>query len=467
MRSLRYRREYQVFGMLGRRASQARKSQPDALARDSTGTHTPNARPRSTPFVPQGPAARGAVLGLLFVGMSFTSAEAQQELTRERDVVEREFVGYDRGRQAQRMLLDFVSPVYQAPVMTSHLLESLIVVDENASEKRKAAADDIATVGALTAKVELQGRLAEQSMKAQILRAQGIVTPGARSMDSMARNYAKAEELQARMAMLREELSFSTERTALARERKKEEVKARIESIKDLDVSPVIVSSGRPLNIVIDSFKRELLENRFDTLLDPDQKELIEGLTIQPEDLQHIRLKLDVNGHPVIFTAAQGSGSLHQVPVAMQHPDVLPIVKEIESKFTDLMAMSPQESLHSVLQELQEMLSQLEEASDKALGSAKDAAQKGEHAYAVWSMARDYRTQLKGIINRMELEGSTDVLRVSRGKFNPEIHGNDALAFTRFVVDNQCQIAPALPGGEGAYVRYHTLLLQLNAILEE
>ncbi len=41
-----------------RRASEAAQSQPDALARDSTGNHASNAMFRSTPFVPQGRATR-------------------------------------------------------------------------------------------------------------------------------------------------------------------------------------------------------------------------------------------------------------------------------------------------------------------------------------------------------------------------------------------------------------------------
>ncbi len=53
-----HRREYKVFGWFGRRVSEATKSQPDALARDSAGNHATNARFRSTPFVPQGRSTR-------------------------------------------------------------------------------------------------------------------------------------------------------------------------------------------------------------------------------------------------------------------------------------------------------------------------------------------------------------------------------------------------------------------------
>ncbi len=53
-----YPREYKVFGMFGRRVSEATQSQPVALARDSTGNHASNARSRNTPFTSQGRATR-------------------------------------------------------------------------------------------------------------------------------------------------------------------------------------------------------------------------------------------------------------------------------------------------------------------------------------------------------------------------------------------------------------------------
>ncbi len=51
-----HRHKFKVFAMFSRCASEATKSQPEALARDSTGNPTSNARSHSTPFVAQRPA---------------------------------------------------------------------------------------------------------------------------------------------------------------------------------------------------------------------------------------------------------------------------------------------------------------------------------------------------------------------------------------------------------------------------
>jgi hypothetical protein len=78
----------------------------------------------------------------------------------------------------------------------------------------------------------------------------------------------------------------------------------------------------------------------------------------------------------------------------------------------------------------------------------------------VWQTAKDYRDRLRGLLNRLELEGSSEIL-------NPAIDGNGILPFAKFIADSGCKIAPAALGDEASYVRFLQLLRLLEAILHQ
>ena len=58
----------------------------------------------------------------------------------------------------------------------------------------------------------------------------------------------------------------------------------------------------------------------------------------------------------------------------------------------------------------------------------------------------------------MELEGSSEILKFFRGKYDPAIDGNGILPVAKFIADSGCKIAPAAPGDEASYVRFLQLL---------
>jgi hypothetical protein len=380
---------------------------------------------------------------------------------------ENAMVGYDHGKHFQKKLLEFVSPVYKDALISSSLITGLMKPGEDASPAQQQAADRIALAGASSIAMELQARITEQTLRHQVMESQGMQIPGASAMRKAGGLSAKALEIQLGIEVLKAKQQAQSERYRLLQEARVERVRNRLEIIKTQPIQPVIAKSGRLQNFLLDTMKLTLLQYGYELSGDSKYGAEISGLKLPIDDFSRIQLQLDVEGVPIVFACTKGCGDIGKRPLAYNHPELLPIVENIESHFRAIAKAESDSEIYSELSKLSTTLQDLESASERVIGTARECAVKGQQQYRTWQMARDYRSRIRGLFNRLELEGNAKIIRFSEGKYDPAVYGTDIATFAKFVVDNGCKFAPGNIGDEAAYVRLQGLLMQLQAVLEE
>lgn len=400
-------------------------------------------------------------------GQVSTSAIATQQSNRadnatDKIAAENGLLGYDHQKQIQKKLLEFVSPVYKGPLIEASLIKDLSIIKQDSTALQREAADTIASSTASSAVLEQQARMMEQVVKNQVLESSGLRTPGSRSLGATLAMNLKASSLEARVQLLQAQLDTKREQIRIAAESKAVSAAAKIALVKSLDINPITSLSGAPQNTLLKSMKENVLRYDLNPSDHSEVSEKLKSITMTNEEFERIQLKLEVSGTPVSFSATKGLKDLGAVPLTMRHPRITPLLNRIQDRFDKWSAESPPDDLYAATQELSRWLDELEQVSDEVIGTARDAARQGSHQYSLWTLAKDYRTGLRGLLQRIELEGDTSILRVSRSRFDPSQHQNSTLEFARFIVLNGCKIEPGLPGGEGAYTLLHRQLLELN-----
>ncbi len=374
-------------------------------------------------------------------------------------------LGYDHRKQFQKKLLEFVAPVHKESLITPQLVQSLATVDKSSSATRKDASDQMSLTAAATMQLDQLSRITEQSIRLQILQQQGVQVGGGRSAIRAGGLIAKSAELKALTDLHREKVKELTARFEAERETRALRLENRISKVQDLPFDATKVISGNPQNVLINASKELLLKYGYTISKDPLIEKYINETQMPLEEIAKIRLRLDAEGKPLIFNANERPADLGKLPYAMQHPDIKPVARKLEARLEDLRSTTNHD-FYSTMQELNELLSQLEDVSIATLGNGRENAKKGTHAYRLWADARDYRHKIRGVINRMEAQGDAMGDWFRQPKFDPTVDGANILTFAKYVVDNGCQIAPGQAGSESAYMKLHMNLLRLQAILE-
>ncbi len=384
---------------------------------------------------------------------------------------ENAMVGYDHSNHFKKKLLDFVAPVYNQPTVQASLIANLSAMKKDANKEVSAAVDTatLANASLLTSTVqaEQQGRLMEHSLKLQMLEQQGIKVGGVQSSIRAGGLSGKMMELQLATELIKAKVKAKKEEMDAAYEMRQNALANRIRLIKSEEIRSVTAKSGNFHNVLISSMKSGLLSYGYTIGNDPRHKNELSSLTLPYDDFKKIRLQLDDEGEPVSFPATKGSSDLGKLPTVLNHPSLLPVVRDIEGQLDKLAEMESGADFYAATLKLSDALRTLEKACNDTIGTSRECAAKGVQSYRVWQSAKDYRDRLRGLLNRLELEGSSEILKFPRGKYDPTIHGDGILPFAKFIADNGCKIAPAAPGDEASYVRLLQLLRQLEAILNQ
>jgi len=382
---------------------------------------------------------------------------------------ENAMIGYDHSNHFKKKLLEFVSPVYNQPTVQASLIASLSALKKDSGKELSAAVDiaAIANASMLTSaiQVEQQGRLMEHSLKLQMLEAQNVKVGGVRSSIRAGGISGKMMELQLATELLKAQVKAKAEAMDASFQSRQIEVANRIRLIKSEEIRSVTAKSGKFQNVLISSMKPALLKYGYTVGNDPRYSKEFASLLLPYDDFKKIRLQLDDEGEPVSFPATKGSTDLGKLPTVMNKPTLLPIVRDIEGQLNKISEMEAGTDFYAATVKLSETLRSLEKACGESIGTSRECAAKGIQAYRVWQSSKDYRDRLRGLLNRLELEGSSEILKFPRGKYDPAIHGDGILPFAKFIADNGCKIAPAALGDEASYVRFLQLLRLLEAIL--
>lgn len=384
---------------------------------------------------------------------------------------ENAMVGYDHSNHFKKKLLDFVAPVYNQPTVQASLIANLSAMKKDSNKEISAAVDTATLANASmltsTVQVEQQGRLMEHSLKLQMLEQQGIQVGGVRSSIRAGGLSGKMLELQLATELIKAKVKAKKEEMDAAYEMRQNELANRLRLIKSEEIRSVTAKSGNFHNVLISSMKSALLSYGYTISNDPRYRNELAPLTLPYDDFKKIRLQLDDEGEAVSFPATKGSSDLGKLPTVLNHPTLLPVVRDIEGQLDKLAEMEAGADFYAATLKLSDTLRILEKACNETIGTSRECAAKGVQSYRIWQSAKDYRDRLRGLLNRLELEGSSEILKFPRGKYDPTIHGDGILPFAKFIADNGCKIAPAAPGDEASYVRLLQLLRQLEAILSQ
>lgn len=384
---------------------------------------------------------------------------------------ENAMVGYDHSNHFKKKLLDFVAPVYNQPTVQASLIANLSAMKKDADKELSKAVDTAAMANAslLTSTVQLeqQGRIMEHSLKLQMLEQQGIKVGGVQSSIRAGGLSGKILELQLATELIKAKVVAKAEAMDASYKMRQIELANRLRLIKSEEIRSVTAKSGHFHNVLISSMKSALLNYGYTIGNDPRYREEFMTLLLPFEDFKKIRLQLDDEGESVSFPATKGSSDLGKLPTILNHPTLLPVVRDIEGQLDKLAEMEAGTDFYAATIKLSNTLRALEKSCNETIGTSRECAAKGMQSYRVWQTAKDYRERLRGLLNRLELEGSSEILKFPRGKYDPSIHGDGILPFAKFIADNGCKIAPAAPGDEASYVRLLQLLRQLETILNQ
>jgi hypothetical protein len=385
----------------------------------------------------------------------------------EKLAAENGLVGYDHSKQVQKKLLEFVKPIYKEPLVSSQMIVGLSKIDdkEKVSEARQKAADRISLAATSMAELELNQRMSEQFTKLYVLRSQGGPGAGMRQLGAAIKSSANVMKNKAKIEELESDLELLKARAAIAFETQKAKAEIRLQGVKEREINPVVAALGNGLNVLLDAMSSTLGASALEGL-NPELVKLIDRQKIADYDLSKIQLRIDGEAGPLIFSAAEGSGSPGIPPARMQHPSLYPFVKEIESTFEELRSTSLSRPLIEVIDDLTRKLDELDAKTDEVLGSAHDNAKKGHVQHRSYQQTKEYRARLRALVNRMLLEGNTNTVRSPQGKFDPQQYGDRVVDFAIFAIENGCKFAPAKEGDGVVYARLQRALLELQQILD-
>lgn len=363
----------------------------------------------------------------------------------------------------QRRLLEFVAPAYRQPLLSASLLESLSRPGPNATPDQKLAADKIAFAGSSAAQIEMQTRLMILALGQQAIHQNGMKVGGLRGTIQAGGLSAKGLVLQNKVQVLNDQLAHEHARYKYLIESRKAALAFRLENLKLRPISGLNARTGYMCNVILESIKPMLME--YGASPSHSYRDELKALTIDPADIARIQLQLEMEGPPVIFTADKGAVQLGQLPFVMNHAELIPLVRDIEARIEKISLMESGPEFYAETIALSAAIQKLDLASERVLGTAKENAKQGHEVYRLWRIAKDYRTRMRGIVKRLELEGSPKFLTTAAKQYDASQHSNGVFEFARFIVENNCKVAPAAQGAEPTYVRFLSALTQLEAIL--
>ncbi len=246
--------------------------------------------------------------------------------------------------------------------------------------------------------------------------------------------------------LLEEQLRYEKKFAEVYLEQSKVRREFKLSRVKDINIDPVSAQTAFALNVLLDSIKPALGSAPINSL-DPAYKEVFDKQLLRSSDIDEIMLELDNGTVALKFPAIKVKGSsVGQPPTAMRDPQLIPLVNQIEAKFDQLRQETPQKSILEITEELNQMIDALDAKSTEVIGTAPMNAKKGQVYYRTWKQAQEYRARVRSIVNRMALEGTTDVLRSPDGRYDIEKHGNRVVDLVKFVIDNGCKFAPPKRG---------------------
>jgi len=393
------------------------------------------------------------------------SAQAVQGGTNRLDALDRDAIERLSRENYQRELLGFVSPHYRGSMLQEILVRGLNSDFKYGSAEGKVLADKAAKLGVDALRTEQQTRLLDLSEKIQRLEWIGTQSAVGKELNKTNIRVTKTMNENAKQDLMDAILETDKKKYEVGHERWVDQLKYKIQNAKDRAKNGFTNASGADLNILLESMIQDILNHRSIFERNKDFAAAIGELTIDPSDFAKIQLKFDVEGAPIVFSAADGSTALGKAPFSMRDPDIAAELSRIESQLVKLSKMKQDDPLfYAGVKSLPAMLDKLETVSLEKLGSDQAAAIKGEHA--IWKIAKDYRRGLQSIAKRLELEGSPDIIQ-SRAKYDAAKHGNKLLPFLDFIISNGCRFAPAKAGDAPTYVKMLSLMMQFEAIIEE
>jgi len=380
---------------------------------------------------------------------------------------ENAMVGYDHSNHFKKKLLEFVTPVYNQPLLHSGLISSLAAPKEGASYKAIAAADDIAALGADSMRLEQQGRLVERSIQLKMLKDQGMPAPGLTNTIRAGKLAAKVLELKGKEDLWTESVKAMKTRNSTKMEMHLERMKERMEQASIKEIGPGLAKNAAYQNFLLENMRTNLLTYGSSLGDNPNYQEVLEKLVLPEEDFDKILLEFDDQGREFVFVATKGARDLGKPPLIMRHPEITPVLSKCESMFENLGNLDQESELYEATFKLSDALHSLDEVCDKVIGTRRECAARDSQSFRMWQKGQDYRNRLRGLLNRIQLVGDTAILGTSQDRYDPKKRGCGVLAFAKFVADSGCKFAPATPGNEVAYVRLYAGLLQLQAIIGE
>ena len=380
---------------------------------------------------------------------------------------ENAMVGYDHSNHFKKKLLEFVAPVYNQPLLHSGLISSLAAPKDGASYKAIAAADDIAALGADSMRLEQQGRLVERSIQLKMLKDQGMPAPGLTNTIRAGKLAAKVLELKGKEDLWTESVKAMKTRNSTKMEMHLERMKERMEQARIKEIGPGLAKNAAYQNFLLENMRTNLLTYGSSLGDNPSYQEVLEKLVLPEEDFDKILLEFDDQGREFVFVATKGTRDLGKPPLVMRHPEIAPALSKCEKMFEKLGNLEQESELYEATFKLSDALHSLDEVCDKVIGTRRECAARDSQSFRMWQKSQDYRNRLRGLLNRIQLVGDTEILGTSQDRYDPKKSGCGVLAFAKFVADSGCKFAPATPGNEVAYVRLYAGLLQLQAIIGE
>lgn len=362
--------------------------------------------------------------------------------------------------ELQGRLLEFASPQARSELVSQQIISALIATTP-ASDTDQEMRQRAIRLGVSLIDSDVSKKRQESLMQMQLQHRLGMDVPGLKSSESVASMEAKIESLRVKRSVRQERFLddvsytlFSSAKRQLARE-------TALQAVTFADSRPTIVRSGGLLNTLFDSINRAMLLLKTNENIAHE----LDYLTIDENDFAKIRLQLDVEGEPLIFTASEGVSNLGRPPTCLMNPSLVPYVEKIQEILMELSKTDSGTELYKKTIDFSKAIDDLDAASDRVIGTAKSCAQQGVQSHRMWKASKAYRARLRGILEQLEIGDSAEVLENNR--YDPKIRGCNLLTFVRFVHDSGCRFAPARNGDEAAYVRLMDKMLQLQSLLEQ
>ncbi len=355
----------------------------------------------------------------------------------------------------QRKLLEFVSPQNQNELLRDALVASMLNASPIADQFQSRAIASLRYDQESKA-MEHQAKELEQLGRLDSLKGKGINRSivGIQSRGLRTQVNAMVLELQKQAA------ATAYERRHLGRDN-------RLTNMRELPITPLTAATGGQQNYVLSTIQNQVLEFGYSVSIDTPLGNDLTKLTLDNDVLSKIRLQIIREGGNISFDLLEGSTAIKSPPFLLRQAKLDEQLKRVVDLQDQLRIMNTSDVLFvEKTIELRESLDNLMASFEKKMGTAHEAARKGQEYYNTWRKVRDYFTGIKAIVKCLELENDPSILR-SDNKYDPKKYGNGILPLVTFVVTNGCTFAPAKPGNELAYVFLHRRLVELQALLSQ